>query len=85
MTTEEGNDLSETREVMLATEPVELYKILKFESLVNSGAEAKIVIDDGLVSVNGELELRRRRKIRENDIIDFEGVRLVMLLNQDDK
>jgi ribosome-associated protein len=85
MTTEEGNNLSETREVILATEPVELYKILKFESLVNSGAEAKIVIDDGLVSVNGELELRRRRKIRENDTVDFDGVRLVMLLYQDDK
>ena len=83
MSTEESNDLSETREVILATEPVELYKILKFESLVNSGAEAKIVIDDGLVSVNGELELRRRRKIRENDTIDFDGVRLLMLLDQD--
>lgn len=83
MSTEESNDLSETREVILAMEPVELYKILKFESLVNSGAEAKIVIDDGLVSVNGELEVRRRRKIRENDTIDFDGVRLVMLLDQD--
>jgi ribosome-associated protein len=83
MSTEESNDLSETREVILATEPVELYKILKFESLVNSGAEAKIVIDDGLVSVNGELEVRRRRKIRENDTIDFDGVRLLMLLDQD--
>jgi ribosome-associated protein len=84
MTTDEGNNLSETREVILATEPVELYKILKFESLVNSGAEAKIVIDDGLVSVNGELELRRRRKIRKNDTVEFDGVRLIMLLVQDE-
>jgi ribosome-associated protein len=82
MTTEEFKDPSATKKVMLAREPVELYKILKFESLVNSGAEAKLVIDDGLVSVNGELELRRRRKIRENDIVEFDGVRMFMGLLQ---
>ena len=50
---------------------------------MNSGAEAKIVIDDGLVRVNGDIELRRRRKIRENDTIEFDGVRLIMTLDQD--
>lgn len=83
MATEEFNDPSDIRTVMLAIEPVELYKILKFESLVNSGAEAKLVIDDGLVSVNGEKELRRRRKIRENDTVEFDGVRMIMVLDQD--
>ena len=83
MTIEEFNDPSETRKVMLVTVPVELYKILKFESLVNSGGEAKIVIDDGLVRVNGEIELRRRRKIRENDVVDFDGVRMTMMLEHD--
>jgi ribosome-associated protein len=80
MAIEECSEPSESRKVMLATVPVELYKILKFESLVNSGGEAKIVIDDGLVRVNGDIELRRRRKIRENDIVDFDGVRLTMVL-----
>ena len=83
MATEEFAGPSESRRVVLATEPVELYKILKFESLVNSGAEAKIVIDDGLVSVNGEVELRRRRKIRKNDTVEFDGVRLTMVLELD--
>jgi len=79
MNTEEFNDPSNARKVVLATEPVELYKILKFESLVSSGAEAKLVIDDGLVTVNSEVELRRRRKIRESDIIEFDGVRMIMV------
>ncbi len=52
-------------------EPVELYKILKFEGLVGTGGEAKIVIDEGLVKVNGKVELRRRNKIRSGDIIEF--------------
>jgi len=85
MSPEESNDPSNERLVTLATEPVELYKILKFEALVSSGGEAKIVIDDGLVRVNGEQELRRRRKIRENDTIEYDGVRLVMSLKKDAK
>ena len=52
-------------------EPVELYKILKFEGLVGTGGEAKIVIDQGQVKVNGQVELRRRNKIKSGDVIEF--------------
>ncbi|WP_223789526.1 RNA-binding S4 domain-containing protein [Marinicella meishanensis] len=52
-------------------EPVELYKILKFEGLVGTGGEAKVVIDQGMVKVNGEPELQRRKKIRHGDVIEF--------------
>jgi len=78
---EESTDSA--RLVELSQEPVELYKVLKFEGMVNSGAEAKMVIDDGLVVVNGEPELRRRRKIRKNDLIEFDGVLLKMVLVAD--
>ncbi|MFT5506599.1 MAG: ribosome-associated protein, partial [Gammaproteobacteria bacterium] len=46
---------------------VELYKILKFEGLANSGGQAKLMIGDGLVSVNGDVETRKRRKIVAGD------------------
>ncbi|MCP4076044.1 MAG: RNA-binding S4 domain-containing protein [Gammaproteobacteria bacterium] len=59
------------RDVEITKEPVELYKILKFEGLVSSGGEAKSVIDDGLVLVNGEVETRRRKKILNDDVIEF--------------
>ncbi len=59
------------QEITLTKEPTELYKILKFEGLVSSGAEAKRAIDDGLVQVNGEVETRRRRKIMAGDNIQF--------------
>ena len=55
----------------LESEFVELYKILKFEGLSESGANAKQAIADGLVSVNGEVETRKRKKIRAGDQIDF--------------
>jgi len=52
-------------------ESIELYKILKLENLVASGGEAKFVIAEGLVSVNGKIETRKRKKIVSGDIIIF--------------
>lgn len=59
--------------IELLKEPVELYKILKFESMVPSGGEARLVISEGLVKVNGEVETRKRKKIISGDIIEFAG------------
>ena len=59
------------RYVDIYKEPVELYKILKFEGMVASGGQAKSVIDEGLVRVNGEIDVRRRKKIVSGDIIEF--------------
>jgi len=55
----------------LESEFVELYKILKFEGLTDCGSDAKHAIEEGLVSVNGEVETRKRKKIRPGDQIDF--------------
>ena len=63
-------------DVEITKEPVELYKILKFEGLVQSGGEAKMVIAEGQVSVNGEVETRKRRKIVRGDRIEFSDVTL---------
>ena len=57
--------------VVLTQSPTELFKILKFEGLVASGAEAKQAISDGLVIVNGEVETRKRKKILAGDKIKF--------------
>lgn len=57
-------------------EPVELYKILKFEGLVSTGGEAKLFIGDGQVLVNGSVETQRRKKIVDGDVIEFRGERL---------
>lgn len=57
------------REVEITKEPVELYKILKFEGLVNSGGQAKSVIEDGLVTLNGKVETQKRKKIMSGDVI----------------
>lgn len=68
------------REVEIRSEPVELYKILKFEGLVSSGGEAKMVIDNGAVMVNGEIETRKRKKIVAGDTILFNSEQLSIVL-----
>lgn len=70
------------RNVEITEEPVELYKILKFEGLVTSGAEAKSVIENGLVRVNGEVETRKRKKMYSGDIIEFSDERLRLQLEE---
>ena len=66
------------QDVVLTKQPVELYKVLKFEGLADSGGQAKAVIADGLVQVNGEIETRKRRKILAGDIITFGNDKLRM-------
>ena len=59
------------RTVTLVREPTELYKILKFEGLATTGGEAKLLIGEGQVVVNGGVETRKRRKIVGGDIIEM--------------
>ncbi len=61
------------REVEINQEPTELFKILKFENLAASGGEAKTVVAEGGVKVNGEVDTRKRRKIVAGDVIEFGG------------
>ena len=59
------------REIEILQEPIELYKILKFDNMAASGGEAKQVISEGLVFVNGRVETRKRKKIFSGDVIEF--------------
>ena len=64
------------RVVEIKKEPIELYMVLKLENKVASGGEAKFVIAEGLVLVNGEVETRKRKKIVAGDIIEFNNEKM---------
>ena len=66
--------------VIINKEPVELYKVLKFEGLVGTGGEAKMVVAEGLVSVNGIVEMRKRCKLKAGDVVAFNGQQLKLVL-----
>uniref|UniRef100_UPI004048C9A1 RNA-binding S4 domain-containing protein n=1 Tax=Shewanella baltica TaxID=62322 RepID=UPI004048C9A1 len=52
---------------------IELYKVLKVQGMSNAGGEAKHFIEEGQVTVNGEVETRKRKKIIAGDIVSFNG------------
>jgi ribosome-associated protein len=68
--------------VELDREPVELYKLLKFEGLAASGGEAKALIANGHVKVNGQPETRKRKKIVAGDTIEFNDETYTVALAQ---
>ena len=59
--------------IKLRDEFIKLGQALKAAGLVESGVEAKDVILDGLVTVNGEVDTRRGRKLYDGDIVVFDG------------
>ena len=52
---------------------IKLGQALKKASVVGSGVEAKIVIQDGLVELNGEVEVQRGKKLYDGDIVSYNG------------
>ena len=59
--------------IKLREEFINLGQALKAAGLVESGVEAKEVIQDGLVKVNGEVDTRRGKKLYDGDIVSFDG------------
>lgn len=69
------------QEFRLKDEFIKLGQLLKAAGLVGSGVDAKFVIQDGMVLVNGEVETRRGKKIYDGDIVEFEGEKVKVLGN----
>jgi ribosome-associated protein len=63
------------RDVPIRDASIRLGQFLKLAGLIDSGADAKSVIADGLVTVNGEVEHRRGRQLHVDDVVEFSGRR----------
>lgn len=61
------------KEIKIKDEFIKLGQLLKLAGLVSSGVEAKIVIAEGEVLYNGEIEKRRGKKVYPGDTVDFDG------------
>jgi len=66
------------REVYINTETINLDQFLKWTGMVSTGGEAKLAILQGSVKVNGDIETRRSRKLKVNDVVEFEGNSLIV-------
>ena len=59
--------------IKLKDDFIKLGQALKAAGFVDSGVDAKFVIQDGLVKVNGQVEIQRGKKLYNGDIVEFEG------------
>ena len=59
--------------IKLRDEYIKLGQVLKAAGMVSSGVDAKMVILDGLVAVNGHTELQRGKKLYDGDVVEFKG------------
>lgn len=66
--------------IQINSEPVELCKIIKFEGIASSGANAKHMISNNEVLVNNQLETKKRKKLMAGDIISVGEKRYVLTL-----
>ena len=58
---------------------IELIKLLKILRWVQTGGHAKLVVDNGEVLLNGEVEYRKRAKLRNDDVVEFEGQKVKII------
>jgi len=64
--------------ISISTEFIKLDQLLKFANAVDGGGMAKNVIQDGLVKVNGEVELQRGKKLRDKDTVEFNNEKYII-------
>ncbi len=62
------------QEVGIQTEYIKLQQILKLAGIIGQGSDARALIAEGLVYVNGEQALERGKKIRPNDVVEVKGL-----------
>lgn len=69
--------------IELNHQPVELCKLLKIANLVSGGGEAKVVISEGYVLLNGEVEYQKRKKVYHEDVVEFNGEVVQLHINEE--
>jgi ribosome-associated protein len=57
--------------ILINKEPIDLNKLLKLDNVVSGGGEAKILIAEGGVKLNGEVETRKRKKVFVGDVVEY--------------
>ena len=70
--------MKDMENIIITTEFIKLQDLLKFANLVSTGGEAKIIIQEGEVKVNGEVCTMRGKKIRPGDIVELGGQQLTV-------
>jgi len=66
-------------EFKVTGEYIQMIQLLKATHLVATGGEAQIVVDQGLVTYNGEIDYRKRLKVKAGDVVEFDGNKIKVI------
>ena len=61
-------------DIAISTETIRLGQLLKLANVIDSGSDAKLLLAEGEVSVNGEVETRRGRQLRAGDVMELDDI-----------
>ena len=61
-------------------EYIQLLMLLKIKQMAQTGGHAKIIIESGLVKVNGDVEFRKRKKLRTGDLVELDNT-IIKIIN----
>lgn len=62
------------KEIKINTEIIKLDQLLKFAGITQTGGQSKMIINDGLVTINGEIVKQRGKKVKKGDIIEIKDI-----------
>ncbi|GAB3916913.1 RNA-binding S4 domain-containing protein [Mucilaginibacter boryungensis] len=66
-------------EFKLNGDHIPLIQLLKATNLVSTGGEAQIVVTEGLVKYNGTVDYRKRLKVKQRDVVEFDGQKIIVI------
>lgn len=65
--------------IQISDEYIKLGQALKLANMVSSGVDAKFLVQDGQVKVNGEVDTRRGRKLYPQDVFEYKGKQVIVV------
>lgn len=66
-------------EFVLEEDFIELIRLLKYLHIAQTGGHAKILVDEGMIKLNGQTEYRKRAKLHKGDVVETENIKIVIV------
>ena len=76
--------MKEQQQVPIHTEYIQIDQLLKLEGIIETGGQIKSFIDEGILTLNGQVVTEKRKKCRVGDVISCEGLDVDLIITQED-
>ena len=77
-----NNDSLSIQEIVIHTAHIQLDQLLKWEGIIDTGGQVRPMLEEGMISINGEIATERRKKIFPGDLVELKGVGVWKVISQ---